>query len=247
MTSLVFLHGVGGGHHSFDAQLPFFAQHGFGAHAWDQPGYGHSASVEPYDFEQIAAALARLIVALDDGPVVLVGHSMGGFVAQETWIRHAALVKGLALCFTSAAFGGVDAQFARQFVASRVAPLDAGETMASIAARLVPAMRGSRSDDAGAPRAERVMAQVPPEAYRKAIAMLPTFDRRDTLAQITVPTLVMAGGDDTVAPPSVMQRMAQKIPGADWVLLDGCGHLGQMDQPEDFNAALLDFLQRHQL
>lgn len=247
MTSLVFLHGVGGGHHSWDDQLPVFAQHGFGAHAWDQPGYGHSASVDPYDFESIAAALARLIVSLEDGPVVLVGHSMGGFVALETWIRHPALVTGLALCFTSAAFGGADAAFAREFVADRIRPLDQGETMTGIAARLVPPMRGSRSDADGAARAESIMAQVPPETYRKAIAMLPGFDRRASLQHITVPTLLVAGSDDTVAPPGVMQRMAQKIPDPEWALLEGCGHLGPMDQPDAFNAALLGFLKKRGL
>ena len=50
-----------------------------------------------------------------------------------------------------------------------------------------------------------------------------------------------------VAPPSVMEKMAQKIPGAEYVCLPGCGHLGPMDQPEAFNAALLAFLQRHSL
>jgi 3-oxoadipate enol-lactonase len=42
-----------------------------------------------------------------------------------------------------------------------------------------------------------------------------------------------------------MEKMAQKIPGAEYVLLGGCGHLGPMDQPDAFNAALLDFLKRH--
>ena len=242
MTSLVFLHGIGGGHHSWDDQLPYFAGAGYGAHAWDQPGYGHSASVEPYDLEQISASLARLIGALEDGPVVLVGHSMGGFIAQETCVRYPALVKGLALCFTSAAFGSSDGEFARKFIASRIRPLDEGKTMAEIAAGLMPMMRGSRSDPAGLARAERIMSEVSAETYRKAVALLSTFDRRESLPHIAVPTLLIAGGDDRVAPAAVMQRMAQKIPGSRWVLLEGCGHLGQMDQPGPFNTALLSFL-----
>ena len=247
MTSLVFLHGIGGGHHAWDAQLPFFAARGYGAHAWDQPGYGESAGVEPYDLEQVAAALIRLIEKLEDGAVVLVGHSMGGFVAQETYARSPRHVKGLALCFTSAAFGGSGSTFAREFIEARIRPLDEGRTMADIAAKLMPSMRGTRSDPAGLALAERVMGRVPPATYRKAVALLTTFDRREHLPRISVPTLLLAGSDDKVAPAPVMQRMAQKIPGADSVVLEGCGHLGPMDQPEAFIAALLSFLQRHRL
>ena len=120
MTPLVFLHGVGGGHHAWDSQLPYFGGLGYPSHAWDQPGYGHSPIVEPYDLEQIAASLARLIAALADEPVVLIGHSMGGFIAQETHARYPKLVKALALCFTSPAFGGDSSEFAKQFIAARI-------------------------------------------------------------------------------------------------------------------------------
>ena len=58
MTHLLFLHGVGGGHHAWDRQLLYFSQRGYAAHAWDQPGYGHSAAVEPYDFERFEMILA---------------------------------------------------------------------------------------------------------------------------------------------------------------------------------------------
>lgn len=227
--------------------MPHFARLGYPSHAWDQPGYGKSATVEPYDFEQVSAALRRLIEALGGEPVVLVGHSMGGMVAQEAYARFPELVKALVLCFTSPAFAGADTAFAREFIAARLAPLDAGQTMAQIAARLMPTMRGTQSDPEGLALAERVMAEVPPETYRKAVRMLTTFDRRRELAAIRVPTLLIAGTDDRTAPPAVMQKMAQKIPGAEYVLLEGCGHLGPMDQPQAFNAALEDFLRRHSL
>ncbi len=244
MSPLLFLHGVGGGHAAWDRQLPFFAARGYRAHAWDQPGYGGTPPVAPYDLEHVTGALARVI---GGEPAILVGHSMGGFVAQEAYARFPERVRALVLCFTSAAFGGSGSDFARQFIAARIAPLDEGRTMAEIAARVMPALRGSRSDPAGLALAERIMSAVPPDTYRQAVRLLTTFDRRAQLPGIRVPTLLVAGSDDRVAPAAVMERMAQKIPGAEYVLLEGCGHLGPMDQPEPFNQALTDFLERRKL
>ncbi|MCC6210261.1 MAG: alpha/beta fold hydrolase [Burkholderiales bacterium] len=247
MTPLLFLHGLGGGHHAWEKQLPYFASQGYAAHAWDQPGYGHSAIVEPYDFERVCAALARLITKLDEGPVVLVGHSMGGLVAQEAYVRSPQLIRGLALTFTSPAFAGGTSEFTKQFIAARIGPLDEGKGMAQIARSVMPTMRGGRSEPAGLALAEKIMADIPPDTYRKAVRLLTTFDRRKELAAIKVPTLVLAGSDDKTAPPAMMERMAQRIPGAEYVCLPGCGHLGPMDQPEAFNAALLAFLKKRGL
>ncbi|MGD9953059.1 MAG: alpha/beta fold hydrolase [Burkholderiales bacterium] len=244
MTRLVFLHGIGGSHAVWDRQLPYFTARGYSVHAWNQPGYGGRPAVEPYDLEHVAAALKE---ELRGEPAVLVGHSMGGFVAQEAWARFPGLVRALALCFTSASFGGTGSDFARQFIAARIGPLDAGQTMREIAARVIPPMRGSRAEPEGVALAERVMSSVPPATYRKAVQLLTTFDRRAQLPGIRVPTLVLAGSEDRVAPAEVMARMAQKIPGAEYVVLDGCGHLGPMVQPDAFNEALEAFLARHTL
>jgi len=243
---VIFLHGLGGGHHAWDGQLPYFSARGYPSHAWDQPGYGHSATVDPYDLEHIALSLKLLIESLGGEPAVLVGHSMGGLVAQETYARYPHLVKALALCFTSAAFVG-NGDFARQFVAARLGPLDAGKSMAEIAASVMPTMRGSKSDPAGLAHAQEIMSGIPPETYRKAVRLLTTFDRREQLPRIAVPALLIAGSDDKTAPASIMKRMSEKIPGAEYVLLEGCGHLGPLDQPDAFNAALDGFLARHGL
>jgi pimeloyl-ACP methyl ester carboxylesterase len=245
-SHLVFLHGLGGGHHAWDRQLPYFSERGYPSHAWDQPGYGHSETVEPYDLEHVALSLRRLLESLGGRPVVLVGHSMGGFVAQETYARFPHLVKALALCFTSAAFVG-DSDFARQFIAARLGPLDQGKSMTEIAASLMPTMHGSRSDPEGLVLAQKIMSGIPPETYRKAVRLLTTFDRRAELPKVSVPALLVAGSDDKTAPASVMKKMSEKIPGADYVLLEGCGHLGPMDQPDAFNAALEGFLLRREL
>jgi len=247
LSTLLFLHGVGGGHAAWNRQVPYFAALGYRAHAWDQPGYGGTALVDPYDLEQVCGALQRLIESLGGEPVVLVGHSMGGFVAQEAYARFPQLIRALVLGFTSPSFGGGSSEFVDKFIAARIGPLDEGCSMAEVAARLLPSMRGSKSQPEGVAHAERVMGAIPPATYRKAVQLLTTFDRRAQLPAITLPVLLVAGSEDRVAPANVMQRMAQKIPGAEFVLLEGCGHLGPMDQPEPFNEALRGFLERRKL
>ena len=88
------------------------------------------------------------------------------------------------------------------------------------------------------------MAKIPPETYRKAVHLLTTFDRRADLPKIAVPTLLVAGSDDRTAPPAIMASMQKKIPGSELVVLEGCGHLGPMDQPDPFNATLERFLRK---
>jgi pimeloyl-ACP methyl ester carboxylesterase len=240
VTTLFFLHGVGGGRAAWDRQVPYFSGRGYRCVAWDQPGYGGTAPVEPYTFEKVAEALARQI----DEPAVLVGHSMGGMVAQETYARYPDRVTALVLTFTSPAFPAAGGDFAREFVAARTGPLDQGRSMAEIAAALMPTMRGAKSDSEGLALAQRIMAAVPPETYRKAVQLLTTFDRREHLPKTRVPTLLVAGSDDRVAPPAVLEKMSKRIPGARYVLLEGCGHLGPMDRPDAFNAVLENFLEK---
>lgn len=199
--------------------------------------------VEPYSFETVTDELRR---ALFGEEAILVGHSMGGLVAQEAYARFPQLVKAMCLCFTSAAFVN-KGDFARQFIAQRIGPLDEGKTMAEIAAGLMPTMRGAKSDPSGLALAEGIMGAIPPATYRKAVQLLTTFDRRGNLPNIAVPTLLVAGSDDRTAPPAIMEKMADKIPGAEYELLEGCGHLGPMDQPEAFNKVLESFLRKNNL
>lgn len=247
MTMLVFLHGIGGGHAAWDRQVEFFAAKGYATHAWDAPGYGGRPQVEPYSFANVARALEADIDRVSREPVVVVGHSMGGMIAQEAYALFPQKFRGIALTFTSPAFAGTTSDFTQQFIEARIKPLDLGRTMSDIAASLMKTMHGTASDPSGLVLAAQVMSTVPPDTYRRAVAMLTTFDRRALLPQIRVPALVLSGSDDLVAPAKMMERMAQKIPGADYVCLPGCGHLGPMDQPDAFNAALLDFLKRHAL
>ncbi|HEY8047580.1 MAG TPA: alpha/beta hydrolase [Ramlibacter sp.] len=240
--TVVLLHGIGGGHLAFAPQVETLASSGYRAIAWDMPGYGHSAPIEPYTFKGLAESCVKLIETLKCDSVTLVGHSMGGMVAQEVVARRPDLVNKLVLCGTSASFGKPDGDWQQQYVAQRTAPLDAGQTMAQIAEVLVPQMVGPGSLPEGVKLATHCMSCVPPATYRRALAALVTFDRRANLPHIDVPTLVIAGEHDRNAPPAMMKKMAGQIPRSTFIEMRGIGHLQNLEAPDDFDGLLLNFL-----
>jgi 3-oxoadipate enol-lactonase len=240
--TVLMLHGIGGGHLAFAPQVETLASSGYRAVAWDMPGYGHSAPIEPYTFKGLAQSCIALIESLACGDVTLVGHSMGGMVAQEVVARRPELVGKLVLCGTTPAFGKPDGDWQRSFIAERTAPLDAGRSMAELAEVLVPQMVGPGSLPEGVRLATHCMGLVPPATYRRALECLVTFDRRADLSRIRVPTLAVAGEYDRNAPPDTVRRMAGHIAGSTFVEMKGVGHLQNLEAPDDFDGLLLNFL-----
>lgn len=252
--TVLMLHGIGGGHLAFAPQVETLASSGYRAVAWDMPGYGRSAPIEPYTFKGLAQSCIALIEALLAGDhqrrseereragVILLGHSMGGMVAQEVVARRPELVDRLILCGTSASFGKPDGAWQREFIAQRTAPLDAGRSMAELAEVLVPQMVGPLPLPEGVRLARLCMSQVPASTYRRALEALVTFDRRANLPHIGVPTLLVAGQHDRNAPPSVMKKMAGAIPHSTYLEMRGVGHLQNLEAPDDFDGLVLNFL-----
>lgn len=247
----VLLHGVGGGRQGWEHTGGVLAGLGFRVLAADQPGYGLSSSIDPFDMAGLAAAVRRLVVwaggGSEEASAFIVGHSMGGMVAQELAARWPQQVRALALAATSPAFGSAEGAWQAGFLRSRFAPLDAGLGMAGLAAQLTPAMAGRDATAERVARAQALMAGVPEATYRSALAALVRFDRREALARIAVPTLVVTGEDDRTAAPEVARRMAARIAGAELALLPGTGHLLMLEQPEAFDRVLADFAQRRVL
>ena len=254
---VLLLHGIGGGRQAWgDAGSATGAALAVAGHltlAVDFPGYGLSPTIEPFDLAGLARSVITLIDQLGAGPAVLVGHSMGGMVAQELAALAPDRLAGLVLASTSPAFGKPGGDWQRDFLQSRFAPLDAGLGMAGLAAQLVPAMvapgfaapgfvAGTASPVLAA--AQAMLAGVPEATYRLAVTALVSFDRRAHLPAIAVPTLVITGEHDRTAPPEVSRRMAERIPGATCTIVPGAGHLLNLEQPQAFNAALLAHLPR---
>ena len=244
-TALFLLHGVGGGKQAWAAQTVTYARSGYRTIAWDAPGFGDTPVVAPYTLGEVALALGRLIDHIGAKRNVIIGHSMGGMIAQEAWAAYPEKIHGLVLVGTSSSFGKPDGAWQQEFLARRLAPLDAGRTMAELAPALVAGMLGPHPDPAGRQLAIEVMARVPASTYRAALQALVKFDRRALLATIAVPTLLISAEHDANAPAAVMEKMAARIPGAAYACLPGLGHLCCMENPPLFDAAVLGFLARH--
>jgi len=195
--------------------------------------------------QQVQRLADHLCATQGAAPLVLLGHSMGGMVAQECAALHPQRADALALACTSAAFGPAGGDWQARFVADRLAPLDAGLGMAGMAAALVPPMLGPQARPEAAALAQAVMAAVPEATYRAVLQAIVHFDRREALARISVPTLLLAGEHDPTAPAALMQRMASRLPAGSFVALPGVGHIANVEQPLQFNDAVVSFLQHH--
>jgi 3-oxoadipate enol-lactonase len=237
---VVLLHGIGGGRtiwgEGASGTERALREAGFDAEAIDFPGYGGHAGLPTMD-TMVAAALE----AAGEGAIVI-GHSMGGMVAQALAAREPAAVKALVLTCTSAAFGKAGGDWQARFVAERLAPLEAGLGMAGMAERLVPGLVSPQARPEARRMARDVMARVPEATYRSALVAIAAFDGREALPRITVPTLLLAAEHDRTAPPEVMQRMAERIPGSRYRCLPAAGHIANVEQPQAFNEAVLSFL-----
>jgi 3-oxoadipate enol-lactonase len=247
-TAVLLLHGIGGGRsmwsNAASSTARLLADEGYCTVAIDFPGYGDSEAMGPPDMDAFVQAVLDVIATTGAQRTVLLGHSMGGMVAQEVVARAPDKVQGLVLACTSASFGKSDGDWQAQFLAERLAPLDAGLGMWGMAQKLVPGLLAPGAHPAAYQVAVDVMSRVPESTYRAALKTIASFDRRAALANISVPTLVLAGEQDLTAPPNVMQRMAERITLAEYVCLPFAGHIANVEAPTAFNEAVLMFLLR---
>jgi len=240
MIPVIFLHGIGVGARSFAPQMASFAARGYQPVALDLLGYGGREPVEAMSFEALAEDVEVAIAGLERP--VLVGHSMGGMVVQTMLRRSPDGYRAAVLSCTSPAFGNPSGDFQRKFVAERLAPLDAGRTMAQNAAAAADGVMGPNPDQAGRALFIEQYAAVPEATYRAAVKCLVAFDERASLPNVAIPVLCLAAEHDRNAPPPVLEKMAGKIPGAYYLCLSGLGHVPNLEAPAAFDQAIFNFL-----
>jgi 3-oxoadipate enol-lactonase len=238
---VLFVHGFPFDHGMWTDQLAGLS--GWRCIAPDLRGAGDSeAPADGYAMSAYAADLLAVCDALGVAPAVCCGFSMGGYVLFEFLRRYPERVRALILCNTKAEADRPEGRRTRD----EQALLVERDGVEALAGRVLPRLLGPTTRERNRAIVERARAMVlrqPASGVVGALrAMRDRPDSTSTLGEITVPTLVVAGAEDVVAPPEVAREMAARIPKARFVEVEGAGHVAPVEQPERVTRALRAFL-----
>jgi pimeloyl-ACP methyl ester carboxylesterase len=229
--AVLFVHGAGGTHQHWLYQvrdLPHTP-----TYAVDLPGHGRS---EGQGFDTVSAYGDWVVAFLDMVAVervVLVGHSMGGAIAQDVALRYPKRVAGLGLIATGARL--------------RVAPaiLDGVLQNPEAAVRLICDWSfGPEVSREIVRLGRRQMGETPAEVLHGDFVACDAFDVMNRLGQIAAPAFVLCGTQDRLTPSKYAVYLRDNIPGATLHLVEGAGHMVMVEQPQAVTKALLAFLDR---
>ena len=263
-ASVLLLHGFPFNRSMWRDQIEFLSSHGYRLVAPDLRGLGENVaqtsvcdssssadhrlkSVPLATMETMARDVAALMDELKIESAVICGLSMGCYVAFELIHIFPARVPALVLCGPRAQGPDEAEKASREAQAQRVLHEGMGFAVESISTNLLAAATVRDKPDVGARVTEMVLQTDPVGAAAAQRGMAARRDYSNDLPNIKVPTLIVAGGEDGVRTPADAEFIERRIKGSQLLVIDDAGHLMNMEQPELFNHAMLDFLNRNRL
>ena len=244
---LLLIHGFPLDHTMWNEQIEALAEHAR-VIAPDLRGFGRSplGEVDPergISMAQYADELAELLDAIGNSdPIVLVGFSMGGYIAWQFVRKHVDRLRALVQCDTRAAADTDEARAGRIKMAEHVAEWGSGRVAEMMGPKLFSA-RALETKPRLMAEVRRVVESTPPAAIAAAQrGMAARPDVTAMLPSIQVPSLVFVGAADAISPPAEMRAIAEAIPHAQFVEIPDAGHMTTMENPAAVNDAIRRFI-----
>ena len=237
---VVLLHPFPLHHHFWDGVLEHLAPR-YRIFLPDLRAHGDSEAGDgPVTMQKIADDVDRLCREFEVSRAVLVGVSIGGYAMFEFWRRHRERVRALVLANTRAGGETPEGRAGRLQVADRVLQEGTADLVEELVGKLVsPVTRSNRPDIVDSAR-KMAMKMSPADVAAVQRGMAEREDSVATLPSINVPTLVIAGEDDSI-PLSEFELMQQRIPGSQLRVIGKAGHYAAMERPAEFGRLLRDF------
>lgn len=237
------LHGAYGSKKYFEYEINTLAANGYRVVAWDAPGYGVSPLPEDgLSIERLADTAATLIERVGTRTNIVVGHSMGGIVAPGVAVRLPGKVQGLVVSATVGSFNRKSEEDRVNFLEERIKPLREGKSFRETAMPVILSMFAPGSQGPMVDLVREVAASTNADTFCAAIEAITKYDGLDTLRQVAIPTLLLAGAHDKVGRPDGMEAIKEFIPQAEFVCIPDAGHYAFAEQHEAFNNQLLKFI-----
>jgi 3-oxoadipate enol-lactonase len=241
--AVVFLHGFPFDRSMWRGQVERLSA-GFRVIAPDLRGHGETTVTRgPSTMEEMAEDVVSLLDELNVPRAVVCGLSMGGYVALALYRAHPSRVRALVLADTRAKADTEDARRTREENAQRAL----AEGMGPIVDSMLPKLLSERTRE-GEPetvaRVREMMLGLKPEGAAAALrGMALRRDQTDLLPKTDVPVLVLVGSEDVITPPSESEAMHALIEGSRLQVVEGAGHVSNVERPDEFGRALAEFLE----
>ncbi len=239
-AAVVFLHGLGGTRSAWGPQLEALSD-SRRCIAWDMPGYGASAPEAELTYAAIADRLVAFLDELELETVDLVGLSFGGMHALHTALHSPERVRRMVLSNTSPAFG-MNGTTPADWKAQRLGPIDSGATPATMAPKVLDAIVGKALEPSLRADLVDAFGRISVDGFRAAVECLPHNDIRSRLTELEHQCLVIVGEIDQETPVAYAKVLADGLANAEFVILEGIGHLSPSEDPDTFNRLTRTFL-----
>jgi pimeloyl-ACP methyl ester carboxylesterase len=210
---------------------------------FDLRGFGQSdAPPGPYSMDQMASDVRGLLSLLEVDNAVIAGLSMGGYITLALYRNHPDVVRAMVLADTRASADTHEARSRRMKSASKAESDGSG----AIADDMVPLLLGKTTREKRPLVVERVRSIIKgnsPDGI--AAAQRGMAGRRDStyiLPGMDFPVLIIAGAEDELTPPAEAENLRSGIPHARFRVIEGAGHLSNLEQPDEFNSELIEFI-----
>jgi pimeloyl-ACP methyl ester carboxylesterase len=210
----------------------------------DLPGFGDSPMSGPfYTVDRYAEDCAAVLDGLDLlEPVAVGGLSMGGYTALAFARLFPERVRALLLLSTRAGADSAEGKANRDKSIAGVKEHGASAVTEAMFPKLLAPATYTQNPGMATQAAELMLAASPEGIIAALSAMRDRPDSTTYLSKIDVPTLIVHGKQDQLIPPSEAEVMAAAIKGSQLHLIDNAGHLPNLEQPEEFNRIVFDFL-----
>ena len=238
---LFLVHGLGANSHLWVKQIPIFSEQ-YHVIAIDLRGFGRSSKPrgrENYSIKIMAQDVIDVCTKLGVEKINFLGTSMGGFIGQQLALMAPELCERVILAHTACEFA-----IPSEVMDARLKALD-DTSMDDYAGLVASQALAQPPDPIVAEWLQEMIANNDREAYKHVLAgALAEFDLANEISKISCPTLVVSGSDDRVLPPDGGRKIASLIKQAEFVLVDGVGHIGYVEKPEPFNQSVMNFLRQ---